>query len=353
MRLYISSKLKYASKWRSVAQHLDVISTWIENPEIPATEEEQTTLCRKIIAEASMASHLLVYRANADEQLKGGFIEVGAALANGAKVLAVGFDDHTFTNHPNVVRFSSLDDALIELEAAQANEEYEKQIKIDPEPMSFDDELRVLINRHCKENGSNTPDFILAKHIDSYMQTLEPFMRERDEWYGLNKTSPINISKNLEEPNDGLIYFRNAIAAGDIRYYQKHGKVKARLALPGERVFTVINGEAETNNTAKDGDYLVEGVNGEHYLLSAKEFNERYVWVSNHVNDWAIYDAIGRTYAVCYNGEPITFKAPWGETTFCDAGDFLCSTSLDEIAVYRVERNTFFQTYSPLPKGVQ
>lgn len=49
---------------------------------------------------------------------------------------------------------------------------------------TFNEELRVLLNRHCKENGSNTPDFILADYMRRALESFDKAVQEREHWYG-------------------------------------------------------------------------------------------------------------------------------------------------------------------------
>lgn len=51
----------------------------------------------------------------------------------------------------------------------------------------FLQELTQLINKHSKENGSNTPDFILADFLSSCLDALDKANRQRQEWYENNK----------------------------------------------------------------------------------------------------------------------------------------------------------------------
>lgn len=67
-------------------------------------------------------------------------------------------------------------------------------------PSSFEDALRNLINNYCKENDSNTPDFILAKYVERQLDTLTTLILERDKWYGYIPFASLE-DKNLPEPN--------------------------------------------------------------------------------------------------------------------------------------------------------
>lgn len=50
--------------------------------------------------------------------------------------------------------------------------------------MSFRKELEELINRYSKENGSNTPDFILAEYLVNTLAVFDTAVRARENWYG-------------------------------------------------------------------------------------------------------------------------------------------------------------------------
>jgi len=48
----------------------------------------------------------------------------------------------------------------------------------------FQKELQDLINRHSKENDSNTPDHILAIYLEGYLQAFNTAVQQRETWYG-------------------------------------------------------------------------------------------------------------------------------------------------------------------------
>jgi hypothetical protein len=48
----------------------------------------------------------------------------------------------------------------------------------------FRSELEELINSQSMENGSNTPDFILASFLLSCLHAFDASVKQRDEWYG-------------------------------------------------------------------------------------------------------------------------------------------------------------------------
>ncbi len=49
---------------------------------------------------------------------------------------------------------------------------------------TFGSELEKLINAYSLENGSNTPDFVLASFVKSCLDTWNLHTKERDRWYG-------------------------------------------------------------------------------------------------------------------------------------------------------------------------
>jgi hypothetical protein len=49
--------------------------------------------------------------------------------------------------------------------------------------VTFKEELTQLINRHSKENGSNTPDFILSGYLFACLDAFDAASRQRERWY--------------------------------------------------------------------------------------------------------------------------------------------------------------------------
>jgi hypothetical protein len=49
---------------------------------------------------------------------------------------------------------------------------------------NFKDELEELINKYSLENGSNTPDFILAEYLTVCLLTYNETVLARSSWYG-------------------------------------------------------------------------------------------------------------------------------------------------------------------------
>ena len=48
----------------------------------------------------------------------------------------------------------------------------------------FKKELESLINKYSLENGSDTPDFILAEYLENCLLNFDCAVRLRNKWYG-------------------------------------------------------------------------------------------------------------------------------------------------------------------------
>ena len=54
----------------------------------------------------------------------------------------------------------------------------------------FREALEQLINRHCMENGSNTPDFILADYLTACLRAFDSAVNARTNWYRKEDDTP-------------------------------------------------------------------------------------------------------------------------------------------------------------------
>lgn len=59
----------------------------------------------------------------------------------------------------------------------------------------FLQELTDLLNKYSQENGSDTPDFILAKYLFNCLGSFDTAVTEREDWYG---RSEANLTKTEE-----------------------------------------------------------------------------------------------------------------------------------------------------------
>lgn len=111
MTIYIASKTVHGKRWQKLkASGVPIISTWIYESEKGETEDF-ADLWHRCITEASIANYTIVYR-EPNEVLKGAFIEVGASLAAGNTVFAIGCEEFSFVKHPRVIVVPSIEKAL-------------------------------------------------------------------------------------------------------------------------------------------------------------------------------------------------------------------------------------------------
>lgn len=50
--------------------------------------------------------------------------------------------------------------------------------------MSFETELKDLLNRYSMESQSDTPDFLLAEYMIKCLDAFNELMKKRKKWYG-------------------------------------------------------------------------------------------------------------------------------------------------------------------------
>lgn len=55
---------------------------------------------------------------------------------------------------------------------------------------SFSRELEQLINKYSRENGSDTPDFILAEYLMGCLLAFDQALDSRERWYGRKPKKP-------------------------------------------------------------------------------------------------------------------------------------------------------------------
>lgn len=79
----------------------------------------------------------------------------------------------------------------------------------DPGPQSLRDRIRHAINCASAENGSDTPDFILAEALESVLKAFDVAVVRREEWYG-RKTATGNAVRieTTHTGRDNRCHFR-------------------------------------------------------------------------------------------------------------------------------------------------
>lgn len=55
-------------------------------------------------------------------------------------------------------------------------------------------DIEAAINRNSAENGSNTPDYILAHFLEATLAAFDLAVRDRDDWHGFEPW-PTNVAR--------------------------------------------------------------------------------------------------------------------------------------------------------------
>lgn len=68
---------------------------------------------------------------------------------------------------------------------------------------TFARRLQSLINAHSEENGSDTPDFILARYLLSCLSAWNDAVKRREKWYGreVGRLDPQFATAVTDAPN--------------------------------------------------------------------------------------------------------------------------------------------------------
>lgn len=84
----------------------------------------------------------------------------------------------------STIYVTSLDDAICDCIKKLNEVRYEQLDEIVTRETEFNRELTSLLNKYNKENGSNTPDFMLANYLISCLRTFNYTQNAREKWYG-------------------------------------------------------------------------------------------------------------------------------------------------------------------------
>lgn len=61
------------------------------------------------------------------------------------------------------------------------------ELEKEQQQAQFRNDLQGVLNRHCMENESNTPDYILADYLIECLRALDKTINQRESWYGRYK----------------------------------------------------------------------------------------------------------------------------------------------------------------------
>lgn len=110
--IYIASKTKHADRWRFLRDKVGepIISTWIDEAGVGQTADFND-LWQRCLREATTCQVLIVYR-EPEDVLKGAWVEMGAALAAGVPVYAIGLEEFTIAKYAGVKHFPDMKAAI-------------------------------------------------------------------------------------------------------------------------------------------------------------------------------------------------------------------------------------------------
>jgi hypothetical protein len=87
----------------------------------------------------------------------------------------------------------------------------------------FVKELTALLNRACRENESNTPDYILAEYLMDSLDAYDKATSKRDEWHGRAlKPSPLPVDDAAEARYEALLAEKRALGVERRRLMRGH-----------------------------------------------------------------------------------------------------------------------------------
>lgn len=93
--------------------------------------------------------------------------------------LAGASEEKTQLKQENVEHIQIAGELSIGVKVIEEPYEFEKE-----KEKNFLDKLEGLINSFSKENGSNTPDFILAQYLNDCLEIWNKNVMKRSDWYG-------------------------------------------------------------------------------------------------------------------------------------------------------------------------
>lgn len=82
----------------------------------------------------------------------------------------------------------AVDDA--KYDAMQPPQEEPSDLDYYGEPDTFRKSLEAAINAHSKEQGSNTPDFILAEYLETCLNAYNWAIQRREQWHAAAPIAP-------------------------------------------------------------------------------------------------------------------------------------------------------------------
>jgi uncharacterized protein YabE (DUF348 family) len=97
-------------------------------------------------------------------------------------------------------------------------------------------EIATVLNRYCKENDSNTPDFILATYLMDCLNAFNSAVSSREKWYNIEskpgKGTKINnkLEDEIVEENGGAFINSNLVETTKlVTVFEIHDKKEVNI----------------------------------------------------------------------------------------------------------------------------
>jgi hypothetical protein len=217
------------------------------------------------------------------------------------------------------------------------------------------DDTKDNIDRWIQAGGIG----ILFENVNQMIKNLEPYINNASKHNKMNETFQRHLTLlhkklKLNESVDinqtaSTLQFKPVTKQKLVYKYVENGKpgsmspmtyTKSTVQQP---VVTTTTDGKETQNTAEVGDIIMSGATGENYVVKAAKLPKLYT--GNVGSD--IYPEQSPRQVALYSGEPVTFKAPWGEDMVIKPGDYLVKDPANT-GYYRIAKVEFEKTYNKL-----
>lgn len=116
---------------------------------------------------------------------------------------------------------------------------------LDEDYAAFEKDLASLINRHSMENGSDTPDFILAEYLVGQLKAFNETTNARRKWYG-DPSLMDRIANDDPLPRDASLTHDMTVQA-ERRKNRADGQVESYMAEYG-------NAKSDTTSSSDSSD---------------------------------------------------------------------------------------------------
>jgi hypothetical protein len=72
-------------------------------------------------------------------------------------------------------------------------------------------DIECAINKNSAENGSDTPDFILADYLMNCLDSFNLAVREREKWYSKDKCDTVDLEPPADVSVNGINFHKSAV----------------------------------------------------------------------------------------------------------------------------------------------